>query len=113
MPIVTYYNKWELDNYLEVKDKELDKLYQEVRQLFDERYYLIEKKFNTNVGFLRRENWVTYYKVIYRVYEGGYPEFQILNFPSPEGGFNEFVSKSTVETLFLGLINGYNYKNKK
>lgn len=104
--MTTFYNDNELEGYKTVQDKELDELLQEVRQKFDNKYFLIENKY-TIKKWLKKPEIKTFYTLLYRYNN---IECQVINFcREHDGSINTGVPKSYIHTLFCGLLNGYDY----
>lgn len=101
--MVSYFNDSELEKAKEVSDKELNELFQEVRQK-DSKFYLLERKITTKKWFKKPIEKI-YYILLYHTYSC---ECQIINFcQDHEGSINGMVSKSYIYTMFCGFLNGY------
>ncbi|MBU0667124.1 MAG: hypothetical protein ABIC91_03380 [Nanoarchaeota archaeon] len=114
MPITSYYDKDTLEQYTTVNDEYLNKLLQEVRQKFDNEYFLEERNVIRKKLFRKPEK-QTLYTLLINL-EKDYKtitECQIVNFcEDGNGSINTAVPKSYIHTLFCGLLNGYNHKNQ-
>lgn len=106
--IVTYLTDYERELYASVPDKELNEYLQEVRKKFDNKYLLQEYVVKTKQLFRKEKQ-----RVFYTLYFGSGVEVQIINFASDgEGSINTGVTKSYLITYFLGLLNGFEYKER-
>jgi len=106
MAMYTYIHDYEREKWSSVKDRDINLLLQEVREKFGDKYLVQEREFTTK-KWLRKP--VT--RTLYDVYCGSGMEVQCINFCSDgESSINTTVSKSNVVTLFIGMLNGYDYK---
>lgn len=104
MGIHTFLHPHEIDKWSHVSDKELDKLYQEVRVLSNNRILLQEKEVCIK-KFLRKP--VT--KTLYTLYNhSGSIDAQVINFAQDhKWSINTDVTASYVYTYFYGYFNGH------
>lgn len=104
----TYFTDNCRKQYSKVEDKELNDLLQEVRTLFDNKYYLSETCHV--VRRLLRKPKIIYSYILYMSENG--TDARLFNFPQDDYGINLASDKSHIMTYFYGLINGFNFKNK-
>lgn len=104
MSIHTYLHEHEVKEWEHVSDRDLDKLYQEVRQLSNNRILLQEQK-TTVRGFMKKP--VT--KVLYTLYNySGSIDAQIINFAQDhKWSINTSVTASYIYAYFYGYFNGH------
>ena len=95
-------------------DDDLNKLLKEVRAI-DSDFYLKKMEINPKKRFLKKRlPSITLYELLYDY--SGFGECQVVNFSQENsGGINTCVSKSYIETFFLGWLGGYEQglENKK
>lgn len=107
--ITTWISEHEAKEYSQVKDSELNELFQEIRQTFKNAYLLQEHCFDTR-GFwarLFRKPKQTF--ITYTLYAGAGIDYQVINFCQDHSwSINTSVPKSYIMTYFFGLINGKN-----
>lgn len=104
MPITTFLSETQKELYSRVSDKDLDKLFQEVRKTFNDRYFLWEKEVLVK-RYFRRSKCIKLY-VLYYNYSGG-SEVQEINFQQESGwSINTMITRSYITTYFYGLLNG-------
>ena len=104
MPATTYLTDYDREKFASVEDRELNELFQEIRQLFPN-YYLNEFYFKEQ-RLLRMPRKIVHYSL----YIDFGCEAQIFSFPA--SGLSYMTNKLIVITYFFGLINGYE-KGKK
>lgn len=106
MAICTYLNEWEFKNFTTVKDNDMNELFQEIRSIFKDQYYIQEHEY-----FVKR--WFKKPKVrtVYTLYKMlSMPEVQVVNFfIEGKSTINTNPSKALIMATFYGLINGYHY----
>lgn len=104
MSIHTYIYDHEVVKWSHVSDKELDKLYQEVRALSGNRILLQEKEVVIK-KFMRKP----LIKVLYTLYNyTGCMDAQIINFKQDhEWSINTDVTSSYIYAYFYGYFNGH------
>lgn len=108
--MVSYYYESELEDAKKVSDKELNQLLQEIREK-DDRYYLIERKYNIKKGWFKKPTEEIRYTLLFNICGS---ECQIVNFcQDHEWSINGKVSKSYIYTLFFGWLNGYKRGQEK
>lgn len=108
MAICTYLTDWEIKNFTTVKDKDLNELFQEVRTIFNGKYYIQEREYTVKGWFKKTKT-----ETLYSLYKETFlPEVQQINFyVGNESSINTYVSKALLMATFYGLINGYNFNN--
>lgn len=104
MSIHTFLNEHEIKSWAHVSDKELDLLYQEVRELSNYRILLQEKHIVIK-RFLKKP--VT--KTVYTLYNhSGGIDAQIINFAQDhKWSINTSVTASYIYSYFYGYFNGH------
>lgn len=102
--LYTYFSAEEMLEFIAVKDEELNRYFQQVRNAYDNGYYIRERVFHT--GILRKKT-----RTLYTLYwDTGTGTQQVVNFPTDQGpSLNTAVTKGTVMNYFMGLLNGENY----
>ena len=108
MPLTTWFSDCELPAMETVRDIELNKLFQEVRERFDNKYYLQE---HCTEG--RRSFWMKWWEepaleYHYSLYCGNGVEHQCICF-----GAGGPIDKQLIMSYFYALLNGYDYKVKQ
>ena len=111
--ITTWINQEEQKHYSSVEDKELNEVFQEVRERLDKRFLI------QTVRYDRRTLWQRlisdYRKNVGNVYAlymmTGTIDAQVINFAPIEGtwSINTSVTKGQLMTYFFGLLGGYDY----
>ncbi|MFH1589939.1 MAG: hypothetical protein ABIB43_05215 [archaeon] len=105
MALIESFSKSQLEQYSTVEDDELNSLLQEVRNKFDNKYFLQEETLITNKWFKTTEK--TLYKLIHEKDNGLY---EVINFNKYNSdGRNMFTDKLYIETAFNNLLKGYEY----
>ena len=104
MSIHTFLHPHEVEKWSHVSDKELDKLFQEVRVLSNNRILLQEREVVTK-RFMRKP--IT--KMIYTLYNYiGSMDAQIINFAQDhKWSINTSVTASYIYAYFYGYFNGH------
>ncbi len=107
MPVVTFLSNEEINLYKSVEDRELNTLFQEVRNTISNNYLI--RTFE-----IKEKKWFSNPKIKYRycLYYNLGSEVQVLNFPDSEPyvswmSSSDIVTKETIITYFLGLLNGF------
>ncbi len=116
--MTSYYSEQELQNYISVKDKDLNTLFQELRKLIPDRYYLRESSVTLKNFFRVKKKELTFYSLLFRYGNDNDFECQNINFEvtGSKSSINISVEKSYIMSMFYGLINGYSHainKNKQ
>ena len=101
----TYFSKEERQRYLKVEDKNLNEIFQEVIEIFGDKFFVTEH------NYLERKNFFSKYEVktqysVYSVINDG--EAQCLNFLTEKEGVN----KPIVFSFFMGLLAGSKFGKK-
>lgn len=107
--IETYLSENDIKRFTSVTDQELNTLFQEVREKFDNKYYLEESTHVIKKMFRKPKEYTKY--TLY--YDTILPSVQVINFPSEKGGIRECADKSLIMALFFGLLNGLEQGNRK
>lgn len=108
--ITTWLQPNELEGYSHVGDKELDELFQEVRQEFPETYY-IQTVDVYNKRLFRR----TIVTKSYALYANTGHEYQCINFPPLDGtwSINTTTVKAMIMAYFFGALSSKNLISTK
>ena len=106
MACCTYLGDYEFNKFKSVSDKELNELFQEVRNI-DDKYFLEEREFEIKKRFKKPTKEVRY--TLYKQLRNDC-EVQVINFAGGKSSINGLVDKSYIMTLFYGIINGFNIK---
>lgn len=102
-----YMDNNELLRYTKVADKDLNEIFQEVNEMFPDKFFVRETTFVTKKWFVP-DIVTTTYSVYAKVSTG---EVQCINFCREwEYSINTDVPKSYVYTYFMGLLGGYAQK---
>lgn len=101
MGMYTWLNEYEFDLYSKVSDKELNEVFQEVRELMPLIY--ISERTHTESGLFKKTKVLTSYTIYHRT-NGRYTEVRVMNINTS--------NKAYVFNYLCGLLNGYNFKNK-
>lgn len=110
--ITTWISEREAKEYAQVKDAELNELFQEVRQIFKNSYLLQEHYIDTRGFWGRLFDVVKPKVVVYTLYAGSGIDYQVINFCQDHSwSINTGVTKSYIMTYFFGLINGKNFES--
>lgn len=109
--ISTWLNDNDLKEYSRVNDAELNELFQEIRQITDNKFYIQETVWKDNPPFWRKAKpSVTYYS-LYAV-QGW--DAQVINFAQDHSwSINTGVTKSYIMAFFYGLLAGRRYPEPK
>lgn len=102
MPVTTYLSHQERESWKQVKDKELNELLQEMRQI--DKGWLIETRLFVNKRFFKTETFERY-----SLYCDFGIEAQIINFPpntSEASSINTVVSRDMIMSYLLGYLAG-------
>ena len=112
--MTAYYSDYELQKYESVKDKELNELFQEIREKFGPRYYLHEMEWLVK-KWLRKDIKTTMYTLLIDLDgKGQSREVHVFNFPTSNlWSICDAVPKAQVMTLFLGMVNGLAHAEQK
>jgi len=112
--MTTFLYDHELRDFTSVQDKELNELFQEVREKFDNKYLIHERVFTTKKWFRKPIS-----KTVYTLYNllNKMGEVQVINFASDEtknsrNSMNYYVPKSYIMTYFYGVLTGIKYRIK-
>lgn len=103
MAITTWLDDNDRETYKNVHDKELNELFQEVRQKVSNRY-LIQQHVHIKRKWIFGKSQQVWHYTLYIDLEF---EAQVFNFPSEQSSINGLVSKSMLMTYFFGVINGF------
>lgn len=110
MPITTFLNDNERETWKNVHDKELNELFQEIREKVSDKY-LIQMHLHS-----RRKNWFSKPKPFYSytMYIDLGWEAQVLNLPqnTERSSIGTMYSKETIMTYFFGVLNGFSSAQK-
>lgn len=107
MPITTWISEWEKPSLSKVEDKELDELFQEVRQEFPGKFLIQTTRYDRRTWFDKLTgNWIKTGKLYTLYVMLDDIEAQVINFPPQEGNWsiNTAVPKSYIMTYFFGLL---------
>ena len=98
--IATYLQEYEKKNYTSIDDKELNEIFQEVREKFPDKFY-VQK---TDVVYKRffKKRVKVLYSIYYNVKD---PEFQCINFYGGDNSICTNVDGSVLYAFFMGLLN--------
>jgi len=109
--MTTFLYDHELRDFTSVQDKELNELFQEVREKFDNKYLIHERVFTTK-KWLRKPISKTVYTLYNLLNKAG--EVQVINFASDDSQYsmNYYVPKSYIMTYFYGVLTGIKYRIK-
>lgn len=102
--ICTYLTESEFERWTKVSDKELDEIFQEVRTIFGNNYFISERKYTTKRWFRKPVE-----KTLYSLYVITHkPEVQEINFCQEwEYSINTSVPRSYMITYLLGMLAGH------
>ena len=111
MGVYSYYNEQELESYKSVKDKDLNELFQDVRNTISSKFYIQEREHEIKRPFKKTKQF-TSYSLLYQVSHG---ECQIINFGNSDGGsgLNTNSSKGLLSSLLMGMLNGYEFRKRE
>jgi hypothetical protein len=104
--ITTWISEHEGKQYSQVQDKDLNELFQEVRQTFNNTYLLQESCYDTRGFWARLFRKPKQIFTTYTLYAGSGIDYQVINFCQDHSWSNTSVTKSYIMTYFFGLING-------
>lgn len=105
--ITTWLTDNDLKEYSQVKDKELNELFQEIRQITNNKFYIQETSWKDNPPFWRKAKPSIAYYTLYAV--AGW-DAQVINFPQNHSwSINTGVTKAFIMTFFYGLLSGRRY----
>ena len=109
MSMTTYVSDSELKNYVSVKDKDLNEIFQEVREKISDNYFLEERTF-AHKRLFKKPFSRTLNQVFYR-YNG--MECQVINFCGDgESSINCYMPKSQIYNWMMGMLAGHEHKNR-
>lgn len=108
MAITTWISEHEWTSMSSVQDKELNELFQEVREMYPGKFLIQSHRYDTRTWFDKlTSNWVrtgtiyTLYNMLNNI------DAQVINFPPSENNsfsINTAVHKSYIMTYFFGLL---------
>jgi hypothetical protein len=110
MACCTYLRDDEFERFKSVSDKDLNELFQEVRNTIDDKLFLQEREFIIKKRFRKPTKVFRY--TLYKQLRNDC-EVQVINFAGGKSSINGLVDSSYIMTYFYGLINGRNIKNNK
>ena len=109
--ITTWLNDQELLRYSEVSDPELNELFQEIREITDNKFVIQEMTYKPEFSFWRKKKPTITLYTLYAVH--GW-DAQVINFAQDHAwSINTGVSKSYITAFFYGLLVGRRYPETK
>lgn len=114
MPACTYMSDNELATMTEVEDRDFNELFQEIRQLIPDKYFINSRM------ILHKRNWwkggPQEFSMSYSMYIkiGNGPECQCFNFPPKINGssLNFSGDRGSIMSFFFGILAGIQHSNK-
>lgn len=98
--IATYLQDYEKKNYTSIDDKELNELFQKVRNKFPDKFYVQKTDVVYKKFFKKRVK--VFYSIYYNVND---PEYQCINFYGGDNSICTNIDGSVLYAFFMGLLN--------
>jgi len=107
MAICTYLHDYEFSDFQKVEDKELNELFQEVRELIPDTFFVQQHKVISK-KWLKKPTTTVYYS-LYKLLSK--PEVQEINFfvDNSDSSINTVITKGMLMAYFFGVISGHRY----